>query len=116
MLRHESDMIFTPTDNVRGGNGTVEMTRLIAADEMYGKGRLFAKMVLKPGVSIGFHKHEGESEMFYITKGKGLYYDGDEKYEVFSGDLTIVYDNGSHGIENNAEEDLEFIALILNTK
>ena len=116
MVRHEKDMVFAAAENLRGGNGTVEMTHLLEADEMFGKGRLFARNVLKPGVSLGFHKHEGDCEMYYILKGKGLYYDGDEKYEVFPGDLTIVYDNDSHGIENNSDEDLEFIALILYTK
>ena len=31
--------------------------------------RLFAKLVLKPGCSIGHHVHENEDEIYYILSG-----------------------------------------------
>ena len=43
--------------NVRGGEGTVEFHHILAEEELYGHGKLYAKVVLKPHSSIGMHQN-----------------------------------------------------------
>ena len=46
-------------ERMRGGNGNGEILHILNIDEMR-KVRLFAKITLNPGCSIGMHQHEGE--------------------------------------------------------
>ena len=56
---------------MRDGNGTVEILHIFRSRELKGRTRLFARLRLPAGSSIGFHRHEGEEEIFYILSGAG---------------------------------------------
>ena len=99
---------------IRGGNGEVEMQKICEnVDELYGKGRLFNRMILAPGNSIGEHTHTGDNEIFYFLSGTGEYNDNGTIVEVAPGDVTICNDGELHGLVNTGDIPLEFIALIL---
>lgn len=102
--------------NMLGGKGSVESTPLLAPEEFCGKGRVFNKIVLKPGCSIGEHLHSGEIEAYYVMEGEGIYYDNGKPLPVKAGELTYVYDGNTHGIENTGTTDMLIIALVLFTK
>lgn len=115
LYRQSGDMNTQLIDRMRNGNGTVTVKHLLNPDEMLGKGRLFARNAVPPGASIGVHRHEGDSEAYYILSGRGRYTDDGRTFEVQAGDLAVVDDGHLHGIENIGDEPLEFIALILFT-
>ena len=99
---------------IRGGKGEAEMHKILnGVDEMYGKGRMFNHMILAPGNSIGEHTHEGDNEIFYFLKGSGLYNDNGKSVRVCPGDTAICSNGECHGLVNDGDEPLEFIALIL---
>lgn len=99
---------------IRNGNGEAELRLILnGADEMYGKGRLFNHMILAPGRSVGDHTHTGDNEIYYFLKGSGLYNDNGKSVRVFPGDTTVCSDGECHGLVNDGDEPLEFIALIL---
>ncbi|MBQ6411201.1 MAG: cupin domain-containing protein [Atopobiaceae bacterium] len=99
---------------IRGGHGEVEMRKICeSVEELYGKGRLFNLMVLAPGDSIGEHTHEGDNEIFYFLKGAGTYNDNGTLVKVGPGDTAICNDGELHGLVNDGDVPLEFIALIL---
>lgn len=100
-------------ENMRGGKGHVIMESIIGENEFKGKGRLFAKVTLEPGCSIGYHEHHNESETYYILSGKGEYDDNGTRMTVSEGDVTFTPDGCGHGIENTGDENLVFMALIL---
>ena len=96
------------------GAGEAVMHRILnGADEMYGKGRVFSHLHLKPGCEVGWHVHQGDGETYYILKGRGLYNDNGTEVEVGPGDVTFVDSGEGHALLNNGEEELEAIALIL---
>jgi len=101
------------TANRFGGKGEVVTTHLLEGDLFQGKGRVFAHTVLKPGCSIGLHKHEGDFETYYILTGEGMYNDNGTLVPVKAGDVLYTADGESHGLENTGTTDLEYIALIL---
>lgn len=98
---------------MRGGKGTVIIEDVLGEQEFRGKARLYAKVTLEPGCSIGYHEHHNESETYYILSGKGEYSDNGAALTVAAGDVTFTPDGKGHGIENTGTEDLVFMALIL---
>ena len=112
MVKKASELNVVVNEKMRGGEGTVAMEHLVDAAHMYDKNRLFGRIIIKPGCSIGYHVHENEMEAYYIISGKGLYDDNGTQTEVFPGDVTITLHGEGHGIVNNGDEDLIFIALV----
>ncbi len=98
-----------------GGAGEVEHHRLLlGAEEMYGKGRLFNHVVIRPGCELGWHVHHGDGETYYILKGRGEYSDNGTLTEVGPGDVMYVGDGEGHSMKAIGDEPLEMIALILH--
>ena len=96
------------------GAGEAEMHKILnGTDEMYGKGRVFNHLYLRPGCEIGWHIHHGDGETYYILRGRGLYNDNGTEVEVGPGDVTFVDAEEGHALKNNGDEVLEAIALIL---
>ena len=99
---------------IRGGKGEAEMHKILnSVDELYGKGRLFNHMFLAPGNSIGEHTHTGDNEIYYILRGSGSYNDNGKPVRLHPGDTAICNDGECHGLVNDGDEPLEFIALVL---
>ena len=113
MVRKASDAEVIIVANARGGSGKVEVTHLAMQAELYDKSRLFAKTVLKPGCSIGYHVHENDMEAYHIISGVGTYDDNGKTVELHPGDTSITLAGQGHGIVNNGDEDVVFIALII---
>lgn len=112
MIQHFADLAKSDAP-LKGGKGTVAAASLLALADFNGKGRLFSHSVLKPGCSVGAHRHDGEMEVIYILKGQGHYDNNGTLEPVVAGDVTLCRDGESHMLENTSKDDLEFIALIL---
>ena len=67
---------------MRDGPGSVLIKDVCSKDDLYGKGRLFAQMVLKKDCGIGYHEHIGEKEIFLINSGKAIYRDDDMECQL----------------------------------
>ena len=105
-----------PTDykeRMRGGEGVVTIENLLTPGELYEKGRLFAKLTLVPGSSIGRHIHEGEMESFFIISGVAEFIDSGETVTLNPGDTTLTISGEEHSIKCVGDKPLEMIALIL---
>ena len=74
MIRTQHECQVEYREHMRDGEGTVQITNFITGPaELNEKGRLFAKITLNPGCSIGYHIHEKDAELFYIMKGTAEY-------------------------------------------
>ncbi|MBR1658204.1 MAG: cupin domain-containing protein [Synergistaceae bacterium] len=70
-------------------------------------------MTLKPGDSIGLHKHDANEDTYIILSGKGLFTDSEgNEYVVGPQSVTIAVAGESHALKNTGTEDLVFIDLI----
>ena len=94
-----------------GGEGSVHMEQILSAEEMMGKARLFNRVTLRPGCSIGTHR--GDNECYFILSGTGTYQEDGAEKTVGPGSITYTRDGHSHSLKNTGKEDLVFIALIL---
>ena len=113
MIRKAADCKKEYRENMRGGNGTVEITNFATPAELNDKGRLFANITLKPGCSIGYHIHAKDSELFYLTEGEALYNDNGVEYPVSAGEVMICSAGTGHAIANNSQNDVELCAVIV---
>ena len=102
-------------ENVFGGKGIVFFEYLLDEQQLNGMCRLYAKIRMKPGTSLGYHVHQGDSESYYILSGEGTYQNQNgEVSRVFSGDVTFTANGEGHSIANEGFEDLVFMALVIN--
>ena len=109
-------MTVDKNEHMRGGEGVVTVRHFSDKEEMLGKGRMFATMLLPPGASIGKHQHVNDFEVYVIQKGRAKVMDPDNG-EAFlePGDMMLCRDSEFHAIENAGEDELEVTALILYT-
>ena len=112
MVIRKNQQVLDQREKMRGGDGTVDIHHILSGEDLPQNSRLFARVVLRPGGSIGEHEHAREAELFYILSGMGIAVDGDQKREVGAGDV-LVTANGSHAIKNAGSEDLELLAVII---
>jgi len=96
-----------------GGNGTIHITQIIEKTELLANCRLFARMTINPGCSLGYHQHENEEEIYYILSGQGVVNDNGTMRTVNPGDAVLTGNGASHSIENQGTEPLELVATVL---
>ena len=113
MIKRAADFQTEYRENMRGGNGTVELTSFATPEELNNKGRMFANITLKPGCSIGYHVHEADSELFYLIQGQVLYNDNGVEYSLSTGDVMVCPVGTGHSIANNGQEDALICAVIV---
>lgn len=112
MVRKER---INTVEGLRGGKGSVEIHHFLEKDELMGHGKMFARVIIKPHSSIGWHQHEHDTEPYAIIKGEGVFIDNDQsKTTVKAGDVCLINVGEWHSIENNTDEDMEMIALVIN--
>ena len=107
-MKRETERI----EKMCGGTGSTLIERLVGP-EAGEKCRLFARVILKPLCSVGYHEHHGECETYYVLCGKGVYDDNGTERSVKAGDVMVCPSGQGHAIRNTELENLEFIALIL---
>ncbi len=113
MIKRANEIPSATLSNVRGGEGELFLEYLATPEEMYDHASSFCKATLYPGSSIGKHQHIGNEEIFYILSGTAEYIDDDETYQIGPGDVTICQDQHFHGMTNNSQENVVYIAEVI---
>ena len=116
MVRHEQ---LLEVEGLAGGKGKAHKYEIVSKDELLGHGRLYARTILEPGSSVGWHQHVNDTEPYYILNGEGDFIEGNSENEkiithVKKGDICVINVGQWHSLENNSDKPLEFIALIYN--
>ncbi|MEE1113608.1 MAG: cupin domain-containing protein [Eubacterium sp.] len=100
-----------------GGKGPAYLHHIVGRAELLGHGRMYAKVILPPGSSVGWHQHVHDTEPYYILKGDPDFIDNDRSVtRVHPGDVCVINVGEWHSLENNTDSDVEFMALIYNEK
>jgi mannose-6-phosphate isomerase-like protein (cupin superfamily) len=113
MIRKNQEMEKEVRERMRDGAGSVEILHIFRSGELKGRTRLFARMRLPAGSSIGFHRHDNEEEIYYILSGTGEVGEGGAASPVGPGDAVHTGDGAGHTISNPGPGPLDFLAVIL---
>lgn len=106
-------------EGLAGGKGKAIRYVIVQPEELNGHGRLYARIVLMPGSSVGWHQHVNDTEPYYILRGEGDFIEGDSENDrkvtrVHAGEVCVIRVGQWHSLENNSDGELEFMALIYN--
>ena len=97
-----------------GGKGWMHIERLLSTEEMGEHVSMYAKVTIDPHSSLGYHEHHGDGESYYILEGEAIYNDNNDTTLILHpGDVTFTPDGKGHGIENDQDTPLVFMALII---
>ena len=112
MVRRENRV---RVENLRGGRGHVFVCHVLPKEELRGHGSMYARVILPPGSSVGWHTHFHDTEPYYILKGEADFIDNDGSVtRVTAGDVCTILPGQSHSIENNSQDEVQLMALIYN--
>ena len=98
-------------ENMRGGDGSIELTALCT--ELPAHMRLMSTIRVAPGCSIGEHTHENETELYYFISGHATLIDDGVRTEADPGDVMSTASGHSHGVINETDEDIIILACII---
>ncbi len=112
VIRRDGNYETETRENMRDGQGEARIEHLWRGEELHGRARLFARITLQPGCSIGFHEHTGEAEVFVVTRGEARMMDGDREEILQAGDTILTSEKG-HSVEAFGDQTLEMLAVIL---
>ena len=112
MIIHRKEMKTEIKEKMRDGEGTANLTYLLDGNTQK-NARLFAEITLNPGCSIGYHRHDSETEYYFILSGVGIVNDNGREVEVSQGDSIITGNGASHSIMNTGSVPLLFLAIII---
>lgn len=101
-----------------GGNGDVIMEHYIDEKLLNDTVNMYAKVILKPGCSLGYHQHNGNNETIVILQGIAQYNDNGTEMELAPGTVMHCPDGEFHSIGNaaDAKKDLILQAIVVKTK
>lgn len=113
MIRRKGEYKTEIREKMRDGQGKVIIEKFWEPEvDLKANNRLFAKLTLAPGDSIGFHRHENEEEIFVILKGEAEVDDNGKIVRLQTGDTILTGGGAGHAIKSVGKENLEVLAVI----
>ena len=103
--------LLHPVKPFYNGKGEMFYRKIWSTDKFKTKWGFVNHYVLKPGSSIGYHRHDVMEEIYYIFSGNGRMTVDDVTIDVKAGDAASVILHGAHGLYNNSNADLEVISI-----
>ena len=113
MIKRSAELITETRSAMRGGNGTVEIKAIATKEELLNHGRMHSIITLNPDCGIGYHTHEGETEIFYIIEGEALYNDNGTEVTLKAGDVSVCAPGEGHSITNKSDKPAVLSATII---
>ncbi len=113
MFINAKEMQSEKRENMRGGEGSVDLLSIVSKERLPSKTRLFSLVTLEKGCGIGRHEHTGESEIYYVLSGEGEIDDNGTIRRFAKGDCAICRSGEYHAVSNKNEEPLKLIAAII---
>jgi mannose-6-phosphate isomerase-like protein (cupin superfamily) len=114
MIRKASDLKEITTPGMRGGLGAGRQKQYFKVEDFSTPLAAFNLMTLDPGVTVGFHKHEGSEEIYWVLEGRGLARDDEKEASLEPGDALLTLDGHSHSLENPGPGPLILLAVLAN--
>lgn len=113
MIRRQNDFKKEERREMRGGKGLVTIEHIWKeGDGLRAPVRMYAKLTLEPGSSIGYHVHENEEEIFYVLSGRAGADDNGRKTVLETGDSIVTRGGEGHAVSALGKTPLVLLAII----
>lgn len=114
MIKKSADFKKESRENMRGGSGAVKFEHVWEpCSEMKSNTRLFSRLILEKGCSVGTHAHDNEEEVFYVLQGTAEFTENGVKTILHTGDTSITGGGSSHSIACLGDETCVVLAVII---
>ncbi|MCL2380363.1 MAG: cupin domain-containing protein [Treponema sp.] len=113
MIKRQSGIRREAMEKARGGVGVAIFDHILEKTEMRANCRMFTRIILEPGASIGYHQHNDEEDTYYILTGIATVNDNGQTRTVYPGEVVFCASGESHSIANDGQEPLEFVSIIM---
>ena len=94
-----------------GGKGEILFREIFGKKAFKSSLEFFHETNVKPNSTIGYHKHTGNEEIYYIIDGSGIMTVDSEKQEVGPGDAVVTHGGSSHSLINIGKKDLKILVF-----
>ena len=99
---------------IAGGVGEAILHHKFEREQLFGKSRLVAEIILRPGHSVGMHPHGPDAEIYYMLSGELVSISADGGEEPFlPGDTMLTGGGDSHSVRNDSGEDAKMFAIVM---
>lgn len=113
MIRRENEFQQEERFEMRGGNGTVKIQHIWKkGDGLNANVRMYARLILEPSASIGYHVHENEEEIFYVVSGRAEADDNGTTVTLETGDSIVTRGGEGHAVKSIGDVPLVLLAII----
>lgn len=89
---------------------------LLDEKELKSKGNLLQIVKAEKGSVIKPHYHKKTSEIFYILKGKGILFVGNDRTRRKHGDVIFCEPGELHGVINDTEREFVWLVFKINAR
>ena len=113
MIKYKGEMETIYPEHVCNGLNHIEKQFIFSTEEMAGKAKMFARITLPDGSSIGEHPHQPEAEIYYILEGEVVVTDNDRQETLHSGDAVFTGNGDRHSVANVSGKLAVLMAVIL---
>ena len=113
MICREENQDRRIKSNIQGGSGDVHFQDLFTESDLGGRLSMISRVTLMPGDSIGPHSHTENGEVYYVLEGSGTVTEDGEDYRLNPGDAQFCADGHTHGLRNDTDAPLVFLAVII---
>ena len=99
---------------IADGKGEIVLLHKFEREQLFGKSRLVAEVIIKPGYSIGMHPHDPDAEIYYMLSGELVSISADGTEEPFlPGDAMLTGGGDSHSVRNDTDKDATMLAIVM---
>lgn len=102
--------------NGHGGIGEIFVHKVFRRTDFKGGWDFALRVVMPPNSSMGVHQHEQNEEMYILLKGEGLMTIEGNKQRVGVGDMILNKPEGTHGLFNDSDRDIELLIVQASIK
>ena len=113
MIKRKDEMEILHQEHACNGMNSIEKQFVFSTAEMSDKAKMFARITLPCGSSIGEHPHQPEAEIYYVLKGEITVTDNDTRTVLHPGDAIFTGNGDRHSAVNESSEPAEMLAVIL---
>ncbi len=97
--------------NCHDGIGSIIFREVFSKKDFESNLEHFHETIIEPHATIGYHKHLGNEEIYYIVEGTGKMTVNDKEFDVTPGDAIMTQSGDSHGLSNTSDSNMRILVF-----